>query len=470
MSHPRVLLRENTFMISMFSRLFDIFAILVGAVISYWLRFSDINVPENYQVVIVIGVLSTPFIFSSFGIYNSWEGKDHFDHFRTLIFAWSSVIFFIIVVLFLMKTSDNFSRQWIIIWALVVSFLLILFRIILIYVLHRLKEKGWSNKNIAIYGAGQLGKDVFSSLNLATWSGIKVSTFYDDDNKTHKSMIGEVPIVGGIDTLKCDIEENLLDEIWIALPLRAENRVRDIMESLKNSTITIRYIPDIYSFRLLNHSVQEIAGIPVINISGSSMFGVNRVVKAIEDRSFALIIILLISPLLLLIAISIKLSSKGPIIFKQMRHGWDGKLIKVYKFRSMVSESLASNTFTQAKFNDPRITQIGAFLRKTSLDELPQFFNVLQGRMSIVGPRPHPMMLNEDYKNLVDNYMKRHKVKPGITGWAQINGFRGETDTLDKMKNRVEYDLYYIENWSLWFDIKIIMKTIISGFIHKNAY
>ncbi|MDH5184914.1 MAG: exopolysaccharide biosynthesis polyprenyl glycosylphosphotransferase, partial [Gammaproteobacteria bacterium] len=177
-----------------------------------------------------------------------------------------------------------------------------------------------------------------------------------------------------------------------------------------------------------------------------------------------------ISPLLLFIAISIKLSSKGPVFFKQMRHGWDGRIIKVYKFRSMKVHQEFDGTVTQAIKRDPRITKIGAFLRRTSLDELPQFYNVLQGRMSIVGPRPHAVAHNEHYKEVVDQYMLRHKVKPGITGWAQVNGWRGETDTVEKMQKRVEFDLFYIENWSFWFDLKIIFLTVFKGFVDKNAY
>ena len=262
----------------------------------------------------------------------------------------------------------------------------------------------------------------------------------------------------------------MFDEVWIALPLKSEKRVNQVLDRLKNSTITIRYIPDIFGFRLLNHSVSEVAGIPVINISSTPMVGIHRFIKAIEDRFIALVIILLISPLLLLISLFIKFTSTGPILFKQMRHGWDGKQIKIYKFRTMLVHSEDNGAVTQAKINDVRITKLGAFLRKTSLDELPQFFNVLQGRMSIVGPRPHAVEHNDYYKEHIDSYMKRHKVKPGITGWAQINGFRGETDTLDKMKKRVEYDLFYIENWSVWFDLKIIIKTIFHGFVDKNAY
>jgi putative colanic acid biosynthesis UDP-glucose lipid carrier transferase len=184
----------------------------------------------------------------------------------------------------------------------------------------------------------------------------------------------------------------------------------------------------------------------------------------------SLVILTLISPLMLLIAFGVKLSSPGPVLFKQRRNGWDGKPIKVYKFRTMTVHKECDGQVTQASKYDARITKFGAFLRRTSLDELPQFFNVLQGRMSIVGPRPHAIEHNDQYKEQIDAYMMRHKVKPGITGWAQINGWRGQTDTLDKMKKRVEFDLYYIENWTLWLDLKIIFLSMFSGFVHKNAY
>jgi putative colanic acid biosynthesis UDP-glucose lipid carrier transferase len=200
------------------------------------------------------------------------------------------------------------------------------------------------------------------------------------------------------------------------------------------------------------------------------MEGFNRYIKAFEDRVLAFFILILISPLLAVIAIGVKLTSPGPVLFKQLRHGWDGKPIKVYKFRTMVLHAEENGRVTQARKNDDRITPFGAFLRRTSLDELPQFFNVLQGRMSIVGPRPHAIAHNDEYKDQIDEYMLRHKVKPGITGWAQVNGWRGETDTLEKMQKRIEYDLYYIDHWSLWFDIKIIVLTLFKGFVGNNAY
>ena len=235
-------------------------------------------------------------------------------------------------------------------------------------------------------------------------------------------------------------------------------------------TISIKYIPDIFGFNLLNQEVSEIAGVPILQLNGTPIQGINRVIKEIEDKVFSFFILLLVSPIMLVIAIAIKLESKGPILFKQRRHGWNGDEIKVYKFRSMRVHNEDEGKVTQATRNDDRVTKVGRFIRKTSLDELPQFFNVLQGRMSIVGPRPHALAHNEEYKDRVEYYMQRHKVKPGITGWAQVNGLRGETDTIEKMTKRVEYDLFYIENWSLWFDIRIIAKTILTGFIDDNAY
>jgi putative colanic acid biosynthesis UDP-glucose lipid carrier transferase len=229
-------------------------------------------------------------------------------------------------------------------------------------------------------------------------------------------------------------------------------------------------VPDLSTIRLVRHQVEEILGMSVLNITDSPMHGVNRLLKAVEDRVLAGFILLFISPLMLLIALSIKATSKGPVIYVQRRHGWDGRFIKVYKFRSMAVPKVSENRVVQARLNDPRVTPFGRFLRHTSLDELPQFINVLKGDMSIVGPRPHAIEHNEQYKERIDAYMQRHRVKPGITGWAQVQGWRGETDTLDKMRKRVEHDLYYIEHWSLGLDFKIILLTMIYGFVHRNAY
>lgn len=228
-------------------------------------------------------------------------------------------------------------------------------------------------------------------------------------------------------------------------------------------------MPDLYTYNLSVSQLKEVGGVQTFSIFSSPFDGVGKFTKRVEDIIIGSMIALLISPVLLAVAIGVKLSSPGPVLFKQDRYGLGGKKIKVWKFRSMkVMENDA--VVTQATKNDPRVTKFGAFIRRTSLDELPQFINVLQGSMSIVGPRPHAVAHNEQYRKLVDNYMIRHKIKPGITGWAQINGYRGETETVDKMDKRIRYDIQYMQNWSLWLDIKIIFLTVFKGFVSETAY
>ncbi|MGZ4993405.1 MAG: undecaprenyl-phosphate glucose phosphotransferase [Methylobacter sp.] len=261
-----------------------------------------------------------------------------------------------------------------------------------------------------------------------------------------------------------------VQHIYIALPLSAQPRILALLDELRDTTASIYFVPpDIASFDLIQANISTINGIPIVAVCESPFIGINSVIKRISDVVLSLLILQLIAPLMVLIAIGVKLSSPGPVLFKQRRYGLDGKDIVVYKFRSMtVMED--GEQVNQATRNDPRITPLGGFLRKTSLDELPQFINVLQGRMSIVGPRPHAVSHNEMYRNLIKGYMIRHKVKPGITGWAQINGFRGETDSLEKMQARIDYDLDYLRNWSLFLDLLIIFKTITVVIRDKNAY
>ncbi|PVU56558.1 undecaprenyl-phosphate glucose phosphotransferase, partial [Klebsiella pneumoniae] len=257
--------------------------------------------------------------------------------------------------------------------------------------------------------------------------------------------------------------------IYIAMSMSENNEMKELIKSLTDTTCSVLLIPDIFTFNILQSRVEEVNGVPVVPLFDTPLSGINMVFKRVEDIIISALILILISPVLAVIALAVKTTSAGPILFRQTRYGMDGKPIKVWKFRSMtVMEN--DDTIRQATKNDVRITKVGNILRKTSLDELPQFFNVLLGGMSIVGPRPHAVAHNEQYRNLIEGYMLRHKVKPGITGWAQINGWRGETDTLDKMEKRVEFDLEYIRNWSIYFDLKIIFLTIFKGFINKAAY
>ena len=270
--------------------------------------------------------------------------------------------------------------------------------------------------------------------------------------------------------LDCAISNLQPDEVWIFQPLDTKG-IQRILHALRHSTSNIRLVPDMGMLQFLNHGVTMMLGVPMLDISSSPMEGANLVIKWLEDKLLGVVILVLIAPLLLAIAMAVKLTSPGPVLFKQRRHGWNGEQINILKFRSMyVHQEDASVSVTQATKGDPRITPLGRVLRSTSLDELPQFFNVLGGTMSIVGPRPHAVAHNLEYREHIPRYMLRHKVKPGITGWAQVNGFRGETDTMEKMELRIQADLYYIENWSLWLDIKIIVLTVFKGFTGNNAY
>ncbi len=246
-------------------------------------------------------------------------------------------------------------------------------------------------------------------------------------------------------------------------------KIKKLINELTDTTCSVILIPDIFTFNILQSRTEEINGIPVVPLFDTPLNGINMVIKRLEDIVLSVAILVLISPILLIISAVIKATSSGPIIFKQKRYGIDGKPIKVWKFRTMTVMEDGGDV-VQATKKDARITPVGKFLRSTSLDELPQFINALRGEMSIVGPRPHAVAHNEQYRSLIQGYMLRHKVKPGITGWAQINGWRGETDTLEKMEKRIEYDLEYIRNWSIWFDLKIIFLTIFKGFVHKSAY
>ncbi|MEX7596821.1 undecaprenyl-phosphate glucose phosphotransferase, partial [Klebsiella pneumoniae] len=298
------------------------------------------------------------------------------------------------------------------------------------------------------------------------WLGLKVKGIYCDCPPTNS--IG-LPYSGKYEDLICEARKGEIDRIYIAMDMQDDKKLKKLVKGLADTTCSVLLIPDIFTFNILQSRTEEVNGVPVVPLFDTPLNGINSVLKRLEDIVLSLIILILISPVLIVIACIVKYSSKGPILFRQTRYGMDGKSIQVWKFRTMVVQE-NGNVVTQAVRGDVRVTNVGRFLRRTSLDELPQFFNVLFGSMSIVGPRPHAVAHNEQYRTLIEGYMLRHKVKPGITGLAQIKGWRGETDTLEKMQKRVEYDLEYIREWSLWLDLKIIFLTVFKGFVNKSAY
>ncbi len=423
-----------------------------------WLAFQwynpGVELPSQYSVIILAGSLILLLLFSP-DIYRSWRADQFWVMLRTVSVGWIGTVLLILIWLFLTKASADFSRLWVATWGLGTLLVLCAERLVVYSLLRWLRTKGLNFKTVLLVGEGETSARVAESLALSTWSGLRVVATVAPDR-----LAPHLPSAGG----------GNVDEVWICLPLSDEKGIREALQALRHSTANIRLVPDMFALKLINHGISEVVGIPMLDLSASPMTGRNRLLKALEDYSIASLILLLVAPLMLGIALVIKLTSPGPMLFKQRRLGWNGEEIVVYKFRSMVVHHEKDFQVSQARRGDTRLTRVGAFLRRTSLDELPQFINVLQGRMSVVGPRPHALAHNDYYKELVPGYMLRHKVKPGITGWAQINGFRGETDTLDKMSRRVEYDLRYIENWSVWLDLSIIVQTIFRGFVHKNAY
>jgi putative colanic acid biosysnthesis UDP-glucose lipid carrier transferase len=337
-------------------------------------------------------------------------------------------------------------------------------------VLRALRRRGYSQRRVVIAVASELGLNVAKRLRDRPDAGFEVVGFFDDRDPERVRNSGGPPLLGNIDEMAKYVAEHQVDAVWIALPFRAEDRVRDILKAMRHSTADVCLVPDVFQFFMLNQALGQVAGVPLLALNSTPLQGANRLVKAIEDRVLAALILLLVSPVMLAVAIAIRLDSPGAILFRQRRHGRHDEPIEMLKFRTMRPHVQAPGTYTLATRGDKRVTSIGAYLRRTSLDELPQFINVLRGDMSIVGPRPYPIEINDEYKEVVDRYMLRHKVKPGITGWAQVNGLRGALDTPDKMERRVMHDLYYIEHWSLWFDLKIIFLTIFRGFVHENAY
>lgn len=426
---------------------------------------------DRYWVMGLLGGLSLTFFNQATGVYSNWRGRSLFAGSKLILQAWILTWMFLVVLAFLFKDSGNFSRVTITLWAIATPVALLIYRFIIRSLLGALRTHGWNTRDIAIIGAGVLGQRIATTLQEATMLGYRPIAYYDDDNSLRGTSIQDIPVIGNIDELlaSTNIEEKY-DEVFIALPLCAGDRIREIMNTLSDSSLTVKFIPDFFSFDLLHSQLVDIAGIPIISVYDSPLNSpTNAFLKRVEDIIVSTLIVILISPILLAITLAIKATSDGPALFRQKRYGMNGNEITILKFRTMTVCEDGEN-ITQAKKGDARITKLGSFLRKTSLDELPQFFNVLAGTMSIVGPRPHANAHNEMYRKLIPKYMLRHLVKPGITGWAQINGWRGETDTLLKMEKRVEFDLHYIDNWSIWLDLKIILLTFIKGFINKNAY
>ncbi len=470
MKLARGLLKEYASVVDLVVRAADVLFLLVTAHLAERVSAGGYALSQSQWLLALLAAPVVLVIFSSMSIYQSRRGASLVGEFQRVALAWSSV--FGLVAIFSVAFADlvEVAREWFLAWFVVGGASVLGLRALVRMFLRWARARGFNIRRIVMAGSAEMGGQVLEHLERAPWTGLEIMAFFTAEPD---GLIGRprgLPAPHRLEELPGFVERETVDQVWLAFPLKEERRLQALLHDLRHCTSDIRLVPDIFGFELLNHSVSDVAGLPVINLRSSPLQGVNRLVKEIEDRVLAVFFLLLLSPLFLLIALAVKLDSPGPVLFKQRRHGWDGRPIRVYKFRSMVRDADSGGYPHQARPGDARVTRVGRILRRYSLDELPQFFNVLQGRMSIVGPRPHALEHNERFKDEIDHYMLRHKVKPGITGWAQINGYRGETDTLEKMKKRLEYDLYYIENWSLWFDLRIILLSPWRAIRDPNAY
>lgn len=402
-------------------------------------------------------------------IYTSWSGRPFFrDEAMRTVVTWLSTFFLLVFIIFIAKSSEQFSRVVLVGWLVTTPLLLVLSRYTLRVLLAHLKRIGIRNRNIAIVGITETGLRFADSINGQPEAGLQVAGFYSVDLDT-AHLPSNYAKIGNTEDLLDAARNGTWDQIYLALPTQNQHLSSQLISQLADTITPIRLIPDNFTHALLHNKYLEIADTPVLCIYDAPLSAQHAFVKRAEDLIIGSLILLLILPVMAVIALAIKSSSPGPVLFKQSRHGLRGEEFQVWKFRTMtVCEN--GEVIKQATRNDVRVTKVGAFLRKTSLDELPQFFNVIQGHMSIVGPRPHAVAHNEAYKALIPGYMQRHMMKPGITGWAQVNGWRGETDTLYKMQKRVECDMEYIRSWSLWLDLRIIVATAFKTLSDKNAY
>lgn len=411
-------------------------------------------------------------IFEKSGIYRSWRGRRPAKMIGNIAMSWALVLLMGLFFSFLIHRSGEVSRLWLFYWLLMGTTLVVAVRWLIHSTLHHFRKKGLNAKRVVIVGYGPTGQEMHRRANTQNWYGYDVVAVYAEDEDIHNIQLDKLNTlvkISSLEDLPQFVDDNHIDEIWIALSINASTQPQKLQYLLRNALVDIRWVPDMISIRMLSKEMGDFLGFPTVDLNRPISSGVGGIAKDIFDRLFALTVLIFLFPIFALIAIGIKKESPGPIFFTQFRHGLNGKLFSVYKFRTMKLHD-EQGEVTQAKKNDERITPFGKFMRRTSLDELPQFINVLLGDMSIVGPRPHALQHNDLYKNRMDLYMLRHRVKPGITGWAQIHGLRGETDTLDKMVERVQFDLYYIRNWSFWMDLRIILWTAFKGWTGDNAY
>ncbi|MFM0239411.1 undecaprenyl-phosphate glucose phosphotransferase [Paraburkholderia phytofirmans] len=465
-------------MLSVLSRIIDIAMVALGAAIAAAVHSGKVVWLDDMQSVsLAFDCLLVVVFFPALGIYQSWRGKPLYDLLCRVAGGWVMVEVTGVLISFSLHRSDSLSRLWLVYWAVATIVLLIVTKVIVYSILRGLRREGFNQRAVAIVGGAPYGRFLIQQMRSRPDAGFSPVVVFDEDSTINHyedpdagEVIEGVPVERDYQRMLQLVRQRAIRELWLALPISKEKAIHRFVMDLRNDFVNIRFIPDVRSLTLFNQPMVDLLGVPAINLAASPITDLRVLPKRVFDRLFALAALTALAPVMLVIAAAVKINSPGPVFFRQKRKGIDGHQFEIYKFRSMKMHKEEHGKITQATRRDPRITAVGAFLRRTSLDELPQFINVLRGEMSVVGPRPHALEHDDIYKDLVKGYMHRYRIKPGITGWAQINGYRGETDRIEKMMGRVKLDLYYMQHWTFWLDIKIVVLTLWKGFVGSNAY
>ena len=435
---------------------------LVGAFSLIALAYlSDDTIDYRYSIVALLTAAIT--------FPGEWPAASSASFARHITVSWILRCCLLALLAVATGTLSLFPRKVLLLWIFLTPALVIAACLLLKWISKHIKVLRVRHRKAVVVGANPLSRKLIQAVADDCMSPIEIVGVFDDRGPPRADSETCALMRGGLAAVAAYCKAQAIDCIYITLPMSSHPRIMQLIDELHDTTASVYFLPDIYIYDLIQARLDTINGIPVVAICETPFLGVNGIIKNATDLILASLILILVSPLLLAVALGVKLTSRGPVLFRQRRYGLDGRDIVVYKFRTM-SVCEDGPEVLQAHRDDDRVTPLGAFLRRTPLDELPQFINVLQGRMSIVGPRPHAIAHNEMYRKLIKSYMVRHKVKPGITGWAQINGFRGETSSLDKMAKRIEYDLDYLRNWSPYLDLWIVLRTIILVLKDPNAY
>ncbi len=444
---------------------------IVVAALRLSMALSGWSWDQRHTLLAAVGCILFYLSAEGFKVYDDRRSLPLRFDLRNLLSAWAVAAVGILFLAYAFKVSERYSRFAVVTWFFLTPIMLGTWQLVLRAALTKLRMLGYNLRRVAIVGAGEQGLRLADAMARTPWTGMRLVGLFDDRTPVAGRIPADLPgkLLGRTDDLLREVTRRRIDMVYVTLPINNTERIAKLLNALSDTTTSLYFVPDMFLFSMFNGRWVRIGDLPAVSVFETPFYGVSGWIKRAEDLVLSSLVLLVAAVPMAVIALLIRLGSPGPAIFRQRRYGLDGREFSMWKFRTMTTCE-DDDEVAQVTRDDPRVTPIGRFLRRTSLDELPQFLNVLAGSMSVVGPRPHATGHNEYYRRLVRHYMVRHKVRPGISGWAQVNGLRGETDTIDKMEARVEYDLWYIRNWSILLDLKVVAMTMTRGWRDGNAY